>query len=225
MSSYTKAIILFALALSTTALTTPHARNNVHHRSLVARVAAPLPVADITPVTPTRRKRSLAKRCLHNTGNGTETSPSTSVSSSASVNATSDPAATPDVKSNTTVLATTSSTSGSSDFMAGVQTGDGTFYGTGLGSCGFTNQDTDDICAVSELLYDVYPGYNGADPNSNPVCGRYIKASYQGNSVVVKVVDRCVGCSKTSLDFSPGAFDKLANPSVGRIHDMTWEWA
>jgi hypothetical protein len=108
--------------------------------------------------------------------------------------------------------------------MSGTQTGDGTFYATGLGSCGITNQDSEDICAVSMLLYDVYPGYKGGDPNSNPVCGQRIKATYQGKSVVVKVTDRCTGCSQTSLDFSPHAFNQLADPSVGRIHGVTWEW-
>ena len=33
----------------------------------------------------------------------------------------------------------------------------GTYYATGLGSCGITNSDTDKIVAVSHLLYDQYP--------------------------------------------------------------------
>ena len=31
------------------------------------------------------------------------------------------------------------------------------------------------------------------------------------------------GCAYNDLDFSPAAFDKLADESLGRI-DITWEW-
>ncbi len=33
----------------------------------------------------------------------------------------------------------------------------GTYYATGLGSCGITNSDSDFIAAVSHELYDNYP--------------------------------------------------------------------
>ena len=33
----------------------------------------------------------------------------------------------------------------------------GTWYNTGLGSCGITNTDSDLIAAVSHILYDSYP--------------------------------------------------------------------
>ncbi|KAI8980645.1 RlpA-like double-psi beta-barrel-protein domain-containing protein-containing protein [Trametes punicea] len=117
-----------------------------------------------------------------------------------------------------------SSTSGEPGFMSGTHIGDGTFYSTGLGSCGVTNTDTDFIVAVSHLLYDAYPGYNGVNPNDNPVCGRKIRATYQGKSVDVVVEDRCVGCAEDDLDFSPTAFSQLADLSVGRLHGMTWVW-
>jgi hypothetical protein len=42
-------------------------------------------------------------------------------------------------------------------YMNGQQSGDGTYYSTGLGSCGLTNQDSDYIAAVSHLLFDTYP--------------------------------------------------------------------
>ncbi|KJA29161.1 hypothetical protein HYPSUDRAFT_127841 [Hypholoma sublateritium FD-334 SS-4] len=109
-------------------------------------------------------------------------------------------------------------------FLVGTQTGQGTFYATGLGACGITNTDTDHIAAVSHLLFDVFPGYNGVNPNSNPLCGKTVTATYQGKSVVVALTDRCTGCALTDLDFSPSAFDILADPSVGRISGMTWVW-
>jgi hypothetical protein len=108
--------------------------------------------------------------------------------------------------------------------MTGTQTGQGTFYATGLGACGITNKDTDFIAAVSHLLFDNFPGYEAGDPNSNPVCNRKISATYQGKSVTVTVTDRCTGCAETDLDFSPSAFDTIADPSVGRISGMQWVW-
>jgi len=105
----------------------------------------------------------------------------------------------------------------------GTYSGDGTYYAPGLGACGWTNSDTDYIAAVSYLLFDSWPGA-GANPNDNPVCGRYATAHYGGNSVRVKIVDRCTGCKKWDLDFSPTAFDQIADPSLGRIH-ITWSWS
>ncbi|EDR15021.1 expansin family protein [Laccaria bicolor S238N-H82] len=105
---------------------------------------------------------------------------------------------------------------------ASSSTGQGTFYATGLGSCGITNKDTDYIAAVSHLLYD--QGYAGVNPNNNPICGRTVTATYQGKSVTVAVTDRCEGCAITDLDFSPSAFNQLADFSVGRISGMTWTW-
>jgi len=78
--------------------------------------------------------------------------------------------------------------------------------------------------AVSKDLFDVYPGYNGVDPNSNPVCNKQIVASYQGKSVTLTVTDRCTGCSVTSIDLTPTAFSELADQSLGRIQ-LTWVWS
>ncbi|KAH9969266.1 RlpA-like double-psi beta-barrel-protein domain-containing protein-containing protein [Lactifluus volemus] len=86
----------------------------------------------------------------------------------------------------------------------------------GLGACGITNKDSDHIVAVSHSVFDVYPGYTGANPNDNPICD-------QGKSVIVTVTDRCVSCDMTDLDFSPSVFRELADPSVGRI-GVTWSW-
>jgi hypothetical protein len=106
---------------------------------------------------------------------------------------------------------------------SGTYSGEGTYYGTGLGSCGWTNKDTDYIAAVSQLLYDTWPGATG-NPNNNPICGRYATAYYGGKSVRVKIVDRCVGCAKYDLDFSPAAFKQIADQALGRIQ-ITWDWS
>jgi len=131
--------------------------------------------------------------------------------------------AAPFANSNTTNV-TSSCGPSTPDFLCGTQVGQGTWFDPDLGACGFENNSTQLIVAVSWSIYDNYPGYNGGDPNTNPVCGRKINANYEGKSVIVTVVDRCTGCNETDLDFSPGAFGHLAGLSVGRIYNMTWTW-
>lgn len=67
--------------------------------------------------------------------------------------------------------------------------GDLTYYAPGLGACGRYNTANDNICAISHITYDKFA--NGPNPNTNPLCGRQIRASRNGESVVVTVVDRC----------------------------------
>lgn len=119
-----------------------------------------------------------------------------------------------------------------------------TFYATGLGACGITNTDTDFIAAVSHTFFDSYHGYNGANPNNNPLCGRKVTANCtfsllslpyisshtsqflldKGKKVTVAITDRCEGCAEFDLDFSPKAFTKLADQSLGRLKGMTWSF-
>jgi Lytic transglycolase len=67
----------------------------------------------------------------------------------------------------------------------------------------------------------------GTNPNNNPYCYRQIRATrhregYTNNVTVdVTVVDRCVGCKTYDLDFSPTAFDEMADEALGRV-DVTW---
>jgi len=102
-------------------------------------------------------------------------------------------------------------------------TGQGTFYGTGLGACGITNNDSQDIAAVSHLFYDSYPGYDGSNPNKNPLCGKTAKVTYKGKTVTVQLTDRCGSCAYGDLDFSPHAFNQLADPAEGRISGISWQ--
>ncbi|KZS97084.1 hypothetical protein SISNIDRAFT_406235, partial [Sistotremastrum niveocremeum HHB9708] len=99
----------------------------------------------------------------------------------------------------------------------------GTFYEPGLGACGVINAQYDLVVAISYILYDSYPGYTGNNPNDNPVCGKMITAYYMGNQVTVMVVDRCISCQIDDLQFSPAAFDTLANFDLGRI-PISWVW-
>lgn len=114
-------------------------------------------------------------------------------------------------------------TSGSAPAPGGERTGDATYYGTGLGACGIVSNDGSMIAAASHILFDSFPGAT-ANPNLNPICGRKVRATYEGKSVEVQIVDRCTGCAVHDLDFSPTAFAMLGEMEKGRLHHMKWEW-
>ncbi|KAI5949870.1 DAG7 [Candida jiufengensis] len=129
-------------------------------------------------------------------------------------------------KTSSAPVATQPTTSSSSSTSAAQPTGstfsgEGTFYSPGLGACGSYHSDSDYIIAISHELYDSHNV--GGNPNNNPLCNKKIRASYNGKSVDVTVVDRCEACAYNDLDFSPTAFSQLADQSLGRI-DITWEW-
>lgn len=103
----------------------------------------------------------------------------------------------------------------------GPYSGDLTYYDPGLGSCGYTSTESEHICAVSHVLFDA--ASTGSNPNDNPLCGLKIRIRRDGQSVDVKVVDRCVGCAETDLDVTESVFEKVANLVQGRVK-MEWAW-
>ena len=106
-------------------------------------------------------------------------------------------------------------------------TGDFTYYSPGLGACGQTSGDGDDIVSVSRELFDSQ--INGENPSDNPLCGLKIRAQRFNQqvgamrSVDLTVVDRCIGCKPVDLDVSRGAFEQLADMDLGRVK-VTWAW-
>ena len=68
-------------------------------------------------------------------------------------------------------------------------TGDLTFYGPGLGACGVTSSNSDNIVSVSHIIFDAES--RGSNPNANSLCHHKIRAVRGGNSVDLTVVDRC----------------------------------
>jgi len=101
-------------------------------------------------------------------------------------------------------------------------TGPATWTYEGIGACGVNSKDTDLVVGVSQQFFNAWPGYNGKNPNKNPICGRKIKATYKGKSVTATVVDSNPGAPKYRLNFSPAAFDKLVNRDLGTIQGITW---
>jgi expansin (peptidoglycan-binding protein) len=102
-------------------------------------------------------------------------------------------------------------------------TGQGTWYDTGLTACGVTNTDNQFIAAVSEILFDGFPGAT-ANPNNNPVCNKQAEVTYQGKTITVTITDRCTACKPGDLDFTPTAFAALADIGIGRISGIEWHF-
>ncbi|KAG1352313.1 hypothetical protein G6F62_002720 [Rhizopus arrhizus] len=111
---------------------------------------------------------------------------------------------------------TTKKSSGSSGKK---YSGDGTFYSPGLGSCGITNSDSDMVAALNAPQMN-----NPANPNNNPLCGKYINVHGHKGTVRVKIVDTCPPCKSGDVDLSTAAFGKIANYDEGRV-PITWSWA
>ncbi|MFJ7998423.1 RlpA-like double-psi beta-barrel domain-containing protein [Streptomyces sp. NPDC096310] len=97
-------------------------------------------------------------------------------------------------------------------------TGQATWYNTGLGACGWYNNDSELVVAISVAQYGNYP-----NPNNSPQCGRQIRVNGPLGSVVVRVVDKCMGCATNDVDLSPTAFSRIGDLNAGRIN-VSWDW-
>lgn len=225
-------MVLFSVALSVTAIPNHIARNSHGHHAIAVRVAAPEPmpqpveVVENPVVRPQNRRRM--KRASNNgrcqpASHSVPPSSSTPVPQPPSSSAPAPPSTSPTPPKN----GGSSGSGGSalSKLLSKTFTGgDGTYYGTGLGACGIVNKDTDFIAAVSQDFFDTFPGYTGGNPNKNGLCGRKVSVQYQGKTITVSLTDRCTGCAYSALDFSPAAFNALADPAIGRIHGLTWHF-
>ncbi|KAJ7653627.1 hypothetical protein DFH06DRAFT_1204314 [Mycena polygramma] len=67
-------------------------------------------------------------------------------------------------------------------FFTETHTGDMTYYGQGLGACGDVYDDNSFTAAVSELMFDNWPGASTAAQNRNPICGPFVPARMALNS-------------------------------------------
>ncbi|KAF8055612.1 hypothetical protein FPV67DRAFT_1679871 [Lyophyllum atratum] len=102
-----------------------------------------------------------------------------------------------------------------------------TWFHTGVapGACGQMHYDSEYVVALAFGTFDTYPGADPKDPNHNPVCNKTLKATYEGKSVVVMVVDRCADCYQAeNIDLSPTAFSMIADQSKGRLFGVKWDW-
>ncbi|KAK7015007.1 RlpA-like double-psi beta-barrel-protein domain-containing protein-containing protein [Favolaschia claudopus] len=88
-----------------------------------------------------------------------------------------------------------------------------TFFDTGLGACGTTNQASDFIVAL-----------NAAQFGNGDKCYEMIEITYNGKTTQAQIVDECPGCPWGGLDFSRGLFDYFASEDLGVIHG-SWVFA
>ena len=88
-----------------------------------------------------------------------------------------------------------------------------TFYGaTGAGNCSY--EPTGDLMVAA---------MNEQDYQGSQACGSYVDVTGpKGNTVRVKIVDRCPECAPGHIDLSAEAFAELAEPVQGRI-DISWK--
>lgn len=77
------------------------------------------------------------------------------------------------------------------------------------------------VCAISHILFDA--ASISSNPNENPLCGLKLRLRRNGESVDVKIVDRCVGCAVTDLDVTTAVFKQLATLAQGRV-PVEWSW-
>ncbi|KAI8364498.1 RlpA-like double-psi beta-barrel-protein domain-containing protein-containing protein [Choanephora cucurbitarum] len=100
--------------------------------------------------------------------------------------------------------------------------GRATFYdvSAGLGSCGRQSKNSDMVVAVNHLQMD-----NGANPNTNPHCGRKVKiVGNTGKPVVAEIVDTCPGCSSGCLDMSSSLFERVCGELSMGICPIKWDF-
>lgn len=192
-------------------------RRHTQGANLAARAPVANPNASIPVFGRAQRRSMRQKRCIA----------SSSSSSSSSTDNGNDNTNSQSTTTDSNPPATTSSGNGNSgggSSGSATYTGELTFYDVGLGACGGYNTDSDMIAAASELLYDGFDGYDGGNPNDNPICNKQVSLTYQGKTITVTIVDRCVGCAIYDLDLAPAAFDQLADPSEGRLYGATWSF-
>jgi expansin len=109
--------------------------------------------------------------------------------------------------------ASTATDSGGTDAAASEEfEGEATYYdANGTGACGFPASNDFMVAAINDEQY------------SKANCGRCIEVTGPLGSVVVRIVDKCPGCSFGDVDLSQTAFGKIAKLSAGRI-DITWHF-
>jgi expansin len=92
--------------------------------------------------------------------------------------------------------------------------GEGTYYDAdGSGNCSFPATPGDLLVAAM----------NQTDYGASAACGACIRATGPSGEVTVRIVDRCPECPAGDVDFSPEAFEQIAELSAGRV-DISWQW-
>lgn len=109
--------------------------------------------------------------------------------------------------------ASTSGDAGNGDAALGEEyEGEATYYdANGTGACGFPASSDFMVAAINDEQY------------SKANCGRCVSVTGPRGTVVVRIVDKCPGCSFGDVDLSQTAFGKIAKLADGRI-DIKWHF-
>lgn len=92
------------------------------------------------------------------------------------------------------------------------ESGEATYYDAdGTGACGSPTSNASLVAAMNGVQY------------SKAVCGKCAEVKGPLGSVVVKILDKCPGCSEGDLDLSETAFVKIAKKIDGRVK-ITWHY-
>ena len=111
-----------------------------------------------------------------------------------------------------------SSSSGSNPAAGKSFTGEMTYFTPGMGACGHTSTESEEMVAISQDLFDQYTP-NG-NPNNNPLCGQTVSiSSADGTTRKATIWDRCVGCAEGDLDMPQSFFDQVTKDKEGKIAD------
>ncbi|KAJ7259821.1 hypothetical protein C8J57DRAFT_1515182 [Mycena rebaudengoi] len=111
--------------------------------------------------------------------------------------------------------------------------GDLTFYTPSTmnyTACGPKRYDTDPIAALPGAFFNSTPGATPDNPNNSPLCGKEILITAiapdgQTKTIQATISDICGDCPiSTSVDVTPILFDQVADQSVGRLHNISWDF-
>jgi len=100
-------------------------------------------------------------------------------------------------------------------------TGEMTYFNiSGTDACG-THVDpaTQDAVAVSPRWF------TAANSNNDPLCsGVSVQLTYNGQTLILPVMDSCASCDLTHIGVSQKVFQQLAPLSVGALSPVTWQF-
>lgn len=104
---------------------------------------------------------------------------------------------------------------GDGDCGDSLHEGEATYYdfADGSGNCGFLATPDDLMVAAM----------NHTDYDGSAACGACIHATGPSGEVTVRIVDRCPECPEGDVDFSPSAFEHIAELHLGRV-PIQWRY-
>ncbi|KAI7879917.1 hypothetical protein K492DRAFT_130797 [Lichtheimia hyalospora FSU 10163] len=106
------------------------------------------------------------------------------------------------------------------DSLPGTQyDGIGTYYNTGVGSCGKKDTNDELVVAINKAQMG-----NGPNPNANPHCGKYVFIEGTDGETKAKIEDTCPTCDSGSLDLSPTVFRAVCGDESKGKCDIHWKF-